>query len=317
MMRAALVVVALVTASSLPAQFAARAETLPRQMTRIVWNGMSGEQRLSIDYGPARWRPEYEAIVVGAGAARHVVLGKGAWTTLQSSVDLRFGEKRVPRGRWYLGVHRDEAGAWALTLMAADKVDAEGVYLGGALATQTDVRVPMRLEQDATRVEDLTIALAVDSKAKQNVALSLVWGTHRLCLDFVAEVDDRESPGVPAFAPTPKAKLVMTASGLGYEQLQAGAGRRPTPTDRVSVHYTGWLDDGTIFDSSYWGGQPVTFPLQAVVKGFGEGLQLMQPGAVFQFTIPPDLAYGERGAGQLVPPNATLVFQVTLLAIVD
>ncbi len=317
MMRTSLVAVALVTASSLSAQFLARAESFPRQMTRVVWNGKSGEQRLSIDYGPAKWRPEYEPIVVGAGAARHVVLGKGAWTTLQSSVDLRFGEKRVPRGRWYLGVHRDEAGAWALTMVAADKVDADGVYLGGALATQTDMRVPMRLEEDAKPVEDLTIALAVDNKAKKNVELSLAWGTYRLRLDFVAEADDRESPGVPTFAATPRAKLVTTASGLGYEQLSAGAGRRPVPTDRVSVHYTGWLDDGTIFDSSYWGGQPVTFPLQAVVKGFGEGLQLMQPGATFQFTIPPGLAYGEGGAGQLVPPNATLVFQVKLLSIED
>ena len=317
MMRVALVAVALLTASSLSAQFAARAESLPREMTRVVWHGMSGEQRLSIDYGPAKWRPEYGAIVVGAGAARHVVLGRGAWTTLQSTVDLRFGEKRVPRGRWYLGVHRDQAGAWALTMMAADKVDADGVYLGGALATQTDVRVPMRLEEDAKPVEDLTIALAVDSKAKKNVALSLAWGTYRLGLDFLAEADDRESPGVPTFAATPEAKLVTTASGLGYEQLSAGAGRRPTPNDRVTVHYTGWLDDGTIFDSSYWGGQPVAFPLNAVVKGFAEGLQLMQPGAVFQFTIPPGLAYGDQGAGQLVPPNATLVFQVTLLAIVD
>ncbi len=317
MMRASLVAVALLTASSLPAQFIVRAESFPRQMTRVVWNGMSGEQRLSIDYGPAKWRPEYDAIVVGAGAARDVVLGTGAWTTLQSGVDLRFGEKRVPRGRWYLGVHRDEAGAWGLILADADEVDAEGKYLGWTLAQQTHARVPMRLVQGAKLAEELTIALAVDGKAKKNVQLSLGWGTYRLHLDFVADVDDRESPGVPTFAPTARAKLVTTATGLGYEQLQAGAGRRPVATDRVSVHYTGWLDDGTIFDSSHWGGQPVTFPLQAVVKGFGEGLQLMQPGATFQFTIPPGLAYGDQGAGQLVPPNATLVFQVTLLAIVD
>jgi FKBP-type peptidyl-prolyl cis-trans isomerase len=83
------------------------------------------------------------------------------------------------------------------------------------------------------------------------------------------------------------------------------------------VHYTGWLADGTIVDSSYWGGQPMTFPLQAVVMGFAEGLQVMPTGATFQFTIPPGLAYGEQGAGQLVPPNSTLVFQVTLIAIED
>lgn len=317
MMRAFLVAVALSTAGLLPAQFTVRAESFTRQTTRVVWNGVSGEQRLSIDYGPAKWRPEYDAVVVGAGAARDVVLGKGAWTTLQSAVDLRFGEKHVPRGRWYLGVHRDEAGAWGLILANADEVDAEGKYLGWTLAHQTNARVPMRLEQGAKFVEELTIGLAADLKAKKNVKLSLGWGTYRLHADLVADVDDRESPGVPTFVPTPAAKLATTASGLGYEQLQAGAGRRPVATDRVSVHYTGWLEDGTIFDSSYWGGEPVTFPLQAVVKGFAEGLQLMQPGATFQFTLPPGLAYGDRGAGQLVPPNATLVFQVTLLSIVD
>ncbi len=115
---------------------------------------------------------------------------------------------------------------------------------------------------------------------------------------------------------TPKDKLVTTASGLQYEAIRAGVGPFPKPTDEVTVHYSGWLTDGTPFDSSYVRGEPTTFPLQHVVKGFAEGLQLMQPGATFQLTIPPELGYGARGAGDSVPPNSTLVFHVTLLEIV-
>lgn len=109
--------------------------------------------------------------------------------------------------------------------------------------------------------------------------------------------------------------MQTTASGLKYEVLKMGAGPKPTLADNVTVHYRGQLTNGTVFDSSYDRGEPATFPLGRVVKGWQEGVQLMPLGSTFRFEIPPDLGYGARGAGDVIPPNATLIFQVELLGI--
>ncbi len=106
-----------------------------------------------------------------------------------------------------------------------------------------------------------------------------------------------------------------TPSGLQYEVLDATLGQKPKATDTVRVHYEGTLIDGTVFDSSYRRGEPVSFPLNQVIKGWTEGLQLMSIGSKYKFYIPYNLAYGERGAGQQIPPYATLVFTVELLGI--
>ncbi|HCS88143.1 MAG TPA: peptidylprolyl isomerase [Bacteroidales bacterium] len=106
-----------------------------------------------------------------------------------------------------------------------------------------------------------------------------------------------------------------TPSGLQYEVLDATLGQKPKATDTVRVHYEGTLIDGTVFDSSYSRGEPVSFPLNQVIKGWTEGLQLMSIGSKYKFYIPYNLAYGERGAGQQIPPYATLVFTVELLGI--
>lgn len=106
-----------------------------------------------------------------------------------------------------------------------------------------------------------------------------------------------------------------TDSGLQYKVITAGEGDAPAATDTVSVHYRGTLIDGTEFDSSYSRGQPTSFPVNGVIAGWQEGLQLMKPGSKFQFFIPPNLAYGERGAGADIGPNAALVFEVELLAV--
>jgi FKBP-type peptidyl-prolyl cis-trans isomerase FkpA/FKBP-type peptidyl-prolyl cis-trans isomerase FklB len=97
--------------------------------------------------------------------------------------------------------------------------------------------------------------------------------------------------------------------------LAAGEGPTPTVTDTVLVHYEGRLADGTVFDSSYQRGQPAVFGVADVIPGWTEGLQLMRPGGKARFTIPPELGYGARGAGGVIPPNAVLVFDVELLAI--
>jgi len=106
-----------------------------------------------------------------------------------------------------------------------------------------------------------------------------------------------------------------TASGLVIRSLAEGSGKSPTAADTVEVHYEGTLVDGTVFDSSYKRGESISFPLSGVIKGWTEGLQLMKVGEKALLTIPYDIAYGERGNPPAIPPKATLIFTVELLAI--
>jgi FKBP-type peptidyl-prolyl cis-trans isomerase FklB len=105
------------------------------------------------------------------------------------------------------------------------------------------------------------------------------------------------------------------ASGLQYKVIKPGTGKKPKSTDTVTTHYRGTLIDGTEFDSSYTRGQPATFPVHGVIPGWTEALQLMEEGAKWQLFIPSKLAYGERGAGHAIGPNATLIFEVELISI--
>lgn len=112
-----------------------------------------------------------------------------------------------------------------------------------------------------------------------------------------------------------KEGVKTTESGLQIEILQEGNGPKPTASDTVTVHYTGTLIDGTVFDSSRERGQPATFPLSGVIPGWTEGLQMMNVGSRARLVIPAELGYGTRGAGGRIPPNAVLVFDVELLGI--
>lgn len=121
--------------------------------------------------------------------------------------------------------------------------------------------------------------------------------------DFLAQNKKREG-------------VVTTASGLQYEVLHEGNGPKPKATDKVKCHYHGTLTDGTVFDSSVQRGQPATFPLNMVIKGWTEALQLMSVGSKYRLFLHPSLAYGERQTGSVIGPNSTLIFDVELLGVV-
>lgn len=109
-------------------------------------------------------------------------------------------------------------------------------------------------------------------------------------------------------------KFTATESGLKYRVLRKGTDK-PAATDTVKVNYHGWLDNGKVFDSSYKRGEPISFPLNRVIKGWTEGMQLVGEGGMIELEIPANLAYGDRGAGDAVPPKATLHFLVELLKV--
>lgn len=115
---------------------------------------------------------------------------------------------------------------------------------------------------------------------------------------------NRQKPGV-----------IALPSGLQYEVITQGNGKKPLANNKVTCHYHGTLIDGTVFDSSVKRGQPATFPLNMVIKGWTEGLQLMAVGSKWRFFIPPGLAYGERQTGAHIGPNSTLIFEVELLGV--
>ena len=113
-----------------------------------------------------------------------------------------------------------------------------------------------------------------------------------------------------------KEGVITLPSGLQYQVLKEGNGKKPSAKDQVKCHYEGFLIDGTVFDSSIQRGEPATFPLQQVIAGWTEGLQLMQEGAKYRFFIPYRLGYGEGGAGNSIPPFAALIFDVELIQVV-
>lgn len=112
-----------------------------------------------------------------------------------------------------------------------------------------------------------------------------------------------------------KEGVMVTPSGLQYKVITEGFGTKPKATETVVVHYRGTTIDGKEFDSSYKRNEPISFPLNGVIAGWTEGLQLMKTGAKYEFYIPYNLAYGERGAGAVIPPYATLIFEVELIQV--
>jgi FKBP-type peptidyl-prolyl cis-trans isomerase FkpA len=136
-----------------------------------------------------------------------------------------------------------------------------------------------------------------------------------LALVSAAALSFAQTPDAVAAASAKEKGAKVTKSGLVYLALTEGKGDSPAPTDKVKVHYKGTFPDGKEFDSSYKRGEPTEFPLNRVIPCWTEGVGMMKVGGKAKLTCPASIAYGERGAGGVIPPNATLLFEVELLAI--
>lgn len=145
--------------------------------------------------------------------------------------------------------------------------------------------------------------------------------TLQQCQELMMTMNSRQSEAAleegAAYLEANKAKegFETTESGLQYRVIEEGSGASPGPSDEVTVHYTGKLTDGTVFDSSVERGEPATFGVGQVIPGWTEALQLMKVGSKYELVIPSELGYGPRGAGGAIPPNSVLVFEVELISI--
>jgi FKBP-type peptidyl-prolyl cis-trans isomerase len=155
-----------------------------------------------------------------------------------------------------------------------------------------------------------------DEQTKQQVITALNQKMQMQQMDKMkTDAEEFKKQGAEFLAKNKKEKgVIELPSGLQYKVITEGKGPKPNETDMVTVHYRGKLLDGTVFDASYDRGEPIEFPLNQVIKGWTEGVQLMSVGAKYEFYIPSDLAYGDRGAGETIPAGATLIFEVELLS---
>ena len=179
-----------------------------------------------------------------------------------------------------------------------DEMDRDALIMGinDALADKK-----LQLSDEEIKKTMMDLSKSMQEKAMKKAKASL-------------EINQKEGE---AFLAANKAKegVVTLPSGLQYKVIKAGTGKTPLATDTVETNYKGTLINGTEFDSSYKRGQTATFPVGGVIKGWTEALQLMKEGAKWELYIPSSLAYGERGAGQLIGPNATLVFEIELIKV--
>lgn len=214
-----------------------------------------------------------------------------------------------------------EAEAQALETEAQKQAYALGAGMGTYVKTNLEMRKEFGIEFDqAVLMQGFTDALKgetkLDMQEMQNltrVAETQLREKQQEASDKAAEVN--KQAGAAYLAENAKREgVTVTDSGLQYEVLSAGEGAKPAATDTVKVHYKGTLLDGTEFDSSYARGEPAQFPLNRVISGWTEGLQLMNTGAKFRFHIPSELAYGARATGKITP-NSTLIFDVELLEV--
>jgi len=199
-----------------------------------------------------------------------------------------------------------------------DKVSYSiGMNIGGSLKRDSIAIVPeafLRGIMDAGA--DSAQRLMTDQEMQETLTAFQEEVRTRKAENAKAQSEKNRTEGEAFLAENAKKPGVVTLpSGLQYKVLSEGKGKSPKESSTVTVNYVGRLLDGTEFDSSFKRGEPATFPCGGVIRGWTEGLQLMKEGSKYEFYIPPSLAYGENGAGGVIPPNATLIFEVELLAI--
>ncbi len=198
-----------------------------------------------------------------------------------------------------------------------DKVSYSiGLDIGGNLKNQSIEIDPKLLAQGIQDAVSGGKRLLTEEEV-QGVMMAFQQEMQAKAATRAKEAGDKNLKEGSTFMAENKKKKGVTAlpSGLQYKIITAGTGKKPKATDTVTTHYRGTLIDGTEFDSSIKRGEPASFPVSGVIPGWTEALQLMPVGSKWQLVVPPDLAYGPRGAGQQIGPNATLVFEVELLSI--
>ena len=179
----------------------------------------------------------------------------------------------------------------------------------------------VQIAESLKNLDDDSIDIGIVSKALAEAFNGNAQLTLQQCQELMMAMNTRQSEASmkegQAYLESNKGKegFEVTESGLQYRVITEGSGATPGATDEVTVHYTGKLTDGTVFDSSVERGEPATFPVNGVIKGWTEALQLMKEGSKWELVIPSELAYGPRGAGGAIPPNAVLVFEVELISV--
>jgi peptidylprolyl isomerase len=193
--------------------------------------------------------------------------------------------------------------------------EADGHVLTGMCTSLRLTRLGERFLTEAVQL------MKPGARYRFEVPPELCWGPRGIAPHVppnaitIWELELMQINDVPKFEKPDPEKMIKRESGLKYEVLKEGTGKTPTRSDRVTVNYTGYLEDGTVFDSSLARGEPATFSLRGVIPGWTEGLQLMKEGARYRFTIPPGIGYGPRGSPPTIPPNATLIFVVELIKV--
>lgn len=195
--------------------------------------------------------------------------------------------------------------SYALGVDLGMQLRKQGIDIDSAIFAKAmgDALSGAKLEMTPEESRKIIAAFQEELRKKQQAAAATAAAKNRSAGEaFLAENKAKEG-------------VVALPSGLQYKVLKQGTGPKPTAEDTVECHYRGTLIDGTEFDSSYKRSQPASFPVKGVIRGWTEALQLMPVGSKWELYVPPTLAYGDRGAGQTIGPNATLIFEVELIAI--